>query len=140
MQHHVAVAVREHAALVRHAHAAEHDVVAVAEGVDVVTLADADVHVLDPRRSAPGRDLTVAGNAGSRPGALLRALRKDELEPRQVRRRGDLEIVVRSLDQQRAVALALHGRSEEHTSELQSLMRISYAVFCLKKKNHTSNH
>src|SRR3546814_15104003 len=29
------------------------------------------------------------------------------------------------------------GRSEEHTSELQSLMRISYAVFCLKKKNIT---
>src|SRR3546814_1580873 len=28
------------------------------------------------------------------------------------------------------------GRSEEHTSELQSLMRISYAVFCLKKKRH----
>src|SRR3546814_5829588 len=32
-------------------------------------------------------------------------------------------------------------RSEEHTSELQSLMRISYAVFCLKKKKtHTHNH
>src|SRR3546814_8682733 len=30
------------------------------------------------------------------------------------------------------------ARSEEHTSELQSLMRISYAVFCLKKKNKTS--
>src|SRR3546814_6083971 len=30
---------------------------------------------------------------------------------------------------------ALRERSEEHTSELQSLMRISYAVFCLKKKN-----
>src|SRR3546814_5513131 len=30
-------------------------------------------------------------------------------------------------------------RSEEHTSELQSLMRISYAVFCLKKKHKTSN-
>src|SRR3546814_1331047 len=30
------------------------------------------------------------------------------------------------------------GRSEEHTSELQSLMRISYAVFCLKKKKTTS--
>src|SRR3546814_4076778 len=29
------------------------------------------------------------------------------------------------------------ARSEEHTSELQSLMRISYAVFCLKKKNYT---
>src|SRR3546814_10874954 len=31
------------------------------------------------------------------------------------------------------------GRSEEHTSELQSLMRISYAVFCLKKKTTYSN-
>src|SRR3546814_6550778 len=30
-----------------------------------------------------------------------------------------------------------HARSEEHTSELQSLMRISYAVFCLKKKQNT---
>src|SRR3546814_1742206 len=30
------------------------------------------------------------------------------------------------------------GRSEEHTSELQSLMRISYAVFCLKKKTQTT--
>src|SRR3546814_8459342 len=35
----------------------------------------------------------------------------------------------------------LHGaeRSEEHTSELQSLMRISYAVFCLKKKKKTQD-
>src|SRR3546814_1358366 len=32
-----------------------------------------------------------------------------------------------------------NGRSEEHTSELQSLMRISYAVFCLKKKNNKNN-
>src|SRR3546814_7507579 len=31
-------------------------------------------------------------------------------------------------------------RSEEHTSELQSLMRISYAVFCLKKKNKEQRH
>src|SRR3546814_1745116 len=31
------------------------------------------------------------------------------------------------------------NRSEEHTSELQSLMRISYAVFCLKKKKHILN-
>src|SRR3546814_5482743 len=34
----------------------------------------------------------------------------------------------------RSVERAAIGRSEEHTSELQSLMRISYAVFCLKKK------
>src|SRR3546814_5116502 len=35
--------------------------------------------------------------------------------------------------------LALDQRSEEHTSELQSLMRISYAVFCLKKKKKITN-
>src|SRR3546814_4703589 len=44
-----------------------------------------------------------------------------------------------------ATAMGWQGRSEEHTSELQSLMRISYAVFCLKKKkknkqNNTRNH
>src|SRR3546814_9187883 len=39
---------------------------------------------------------------------------------------GDYELI--------ALPLALADRSEEHTSELQSLMRISYAVFCLKKK------
>src|SRR3546814_3582518 len=33
------------------------------------------------------------------------------------------------------MAMVFQDRSEEHTSELQSLMRISYAVFCLKKKN-----
>src|SRR3546814_9764361 len=45
------------------------------------------------------------------------------------------------------LALGLHAvgaerddRSEEHTSELQSLMRNSYAVFCLKKQKHTLNH
>src|SRR3546814_3501756 len=34
------------------------------------------------------------------------------------------------------ISAASESRSEEHTSELQSLMRISYAVFCLKKKKH----
>src|SRR3546814_4115999 len=44
---------------------------------------------------------------------------------------------------QRVMALPFDLRSEEHTSELQSLMRISYAVFCLKKKNnhnHSKTH
>src|SRR3546814_5262315 len=36
-----------------------------------------------------------------------------------------------------ATSLGRRRRSEEHTSELQSLMRISYAVFCLKKKKQT---
>src|SRR3546814_279115 len=40
----------------------------------------------------------------------------------------------------RAVLPARDHRSEEHTSELQSLMRISYAVFCLKKKKNTKNN
>src|SRR3546814_3453901 len=39
----------------------------------------------------------------------------------------------------RATASSRCLRSEEHTSELQSLMRISYAVFCLKKKKHKQN-
>src|SRR3546814_10744124 len=37
----------------------------------------------------------------------------------------------------RLLVETLNARSEEHTSELQSLMRISYAVFCLKKKNNS---
>src|SRR3546814_14174167 len=47
----------------------------------------------------------------------------------------DARVVVQVVEQveQRVV------RSEEHTSELQSLMRISYAVFCLKKKNNTKH-
>src|SRR3546814_5778623 len=39
----------------------------------------------------------------------------------------------------RAVRTGKLGRSEEHTSELQSLMRTSYAVFCLKKKKKNNN-
>src|SRR3546814_3354378 len=63
---------------------------------------------------------------------------------------GDCEPIVREASTEFKDALvALHSidqaRSEEHTSELQSLMRISYAVFCLKKKKQqnkipNSNH
>src|SRR3546814_6268661 len=49
--------------------------------------------------------------------------------------RGDQSLAPTRREQRRFVA----KRSEEHTSELQSLMRISYAVFCLKKKN-TQRH
>src|SRR3546814_8711434 len=42
-----------------------------------------------------------------------------------------------SADEKGRCARPVELRSEEHTSELQSLMRISYAVFCLKKKNYT---
>src|SRR3546814_1314608 len=46
----------------------------------------------------------------------------------------------RMIDRRGKVAERVEKRSEEHTSELQSLMRISYAVFCLKKKNTTNNY
>src|SRR3546814_10039001 len=59
---------------------------------------------------------------------------------------GNKTIVVDGISQggRQLSGLFIHERSEEHTSELQSLMRISYAVFCLKKQtthnneNHTS--
>src|SRR3546814_2090466 len=53
----------------------------------------------------------------------------------------DVEMVRRLVEQEDMRRVPRHrreeeARSEEHTSELQSLMRISYAVFCLKKKRH----
>src|SRR3546814_4709376 len=55
---------------------------------------------------------------------------------------GSLEIVsgrIANSEVSGALARVEARRSEEHTSELQSLMRISYAVFCLKKKNKYPN-
>src|SRR3546814_1066767 len=60
---------------------------------------------------------------------------------------GELEIAAEcaEIEAERPQRIDLDGgkadfnRSEEHTSELQSLMRISYAVFCLKKKKNTSS-
>src|SRR3546814_17675952 len=68
------------------------------------------------------RSLHVRTAADHLPGLAARALEQD--------RQG-------AADAPRLCALVM--RSEEHTSELQSLMRISYAVFCLKKKKKNSN-
>src|SRR3546814_2505508 len=51
---------------------------------------------------------------------------------------GSFHVAVQRADRLRRPGLYGH-RSEEHTSELQSLMRISYAVFCLKKKKKANN-
>src|SRR3546814_7100943 len=70
------------------------------------------------------RERRSRGDAGAAP--------RDRRHDRQRRRR------FRALRPAREQLSPLQGeqlRSEEHTSELQSLMRISYAVFCLKKKN-----
>src|SRR3546814_3094916 len=60
----------------------------------------------------------------------LRALRRDDRGSQGPRPSECLEAMPKRTD----------IRSEEHTSELQSLMRISYAVFCLEKKNNTIIH
>src|SRR3546814_1412211 len=52
---------------------------------------------------------------------------------------GDIVSQVGELLGQMSSAIVAAARSEEHTSELQSLMRISYAVFCLKKKTYIHN-
>src|SRR3546814_7516688 len=57
-------------------------------------------------------------------------------ERRGQRAAGGARRLVQHLQGALAEAALGHVRSEEHTSELQSLMRISYAVFCLKKKKH----
>src|SRR3546814_3201980 len=53
--------------------------------------------------------------------------------------RGIVDVGHRAASMARRREESASERSEEHTSELQSLMRISYAVFCLKKKKHAIN-
>src|SRR3546814_10908600 len=91
-----------------------------------------------------GRVERAAGVPEGRVGALGRLVVKDE-------EIADIDIFAQRLA---IVAVALgvaegagreqrhqpRDRSEEHTSELQSLMRISYAVFCLKKKKNTASN
>src|SRR3546814_2283009 len=79
----------------------------------------------------PGQHAAVAGLGA------LRELELDHLHLRVARVGGETFLA------EAAVLLAaaeVARRSEEHTSELQSLMRISYAVFCLKKKKNTQQH
>src|SRR3546814_2021883 len=58
---------------------------------------------------------------------------KESIVPHRSRTEPFDAVLVSALD---SAGLAVIIRSEEHTSELQSLMRISYAVFCLKKKKN----
>src|SRR3546814_9416485 len=68
----------------------------------------------------------VAAGEADRPGTLLRLGEGGDVEPRNGA--GGERIVLQEV--------AIVNRSEEHTSELQSLMRTSYAVLCLKKKKN----
>src|SRR3546814_3726138 len=70
----------------------------------------------------------------SPPGARRRDVEPPPAGRQDVMRKGGDSAMPRQVDKSPPVTKL---RSEEHTSELQSLMRISYAVFCLKKKNKT---
>src|SRR3546814_4317424 len=82
-----------------------------------------------PRRRCDGG---AEARRGGRKGETTVSARAERR--RSSRRRGRL-IPIRQ--RRRLLHLCNEFRSEEHTSELQSLMRISYAVFCLKKKKET---
>src|SRR3546814_3203795 len=75
--------------------------------------------VTSPSLAISARNLTLTLGTGAAPVEVLRGIDLDVSEG---------EVVA---------LLGPSGRSEEHTSELQSLMRISYAVFCLKTKKPT---
>src|SRR3546814_2161259 len=83
---------------------------------------------VDQQLDEVGRDFGGVGG-----GRLLRRLRQFD-------RRFPCAGERPNIDEARAGAAKGLRRSEEHTSELQSLMRISYAVFCLKKKTRTTNN
>src|SRR3546814_1787658 len=69
--------------------------------------------------------------------ALARDVRRERHSPRPLKQDFDGFLTLKT-QCKRAIRMTFLSdcRSEEHTSELQSLMRISYAVFCLKKKNN----
>src|SRR3546814_5116439 len=78
-------------------------------------------------QSQARRDDTAAGTIDQRP-----TVRREDT--------GNNVLPLPMREGQEPLPDARRKRSEEHTSELQSLMRSSYAVFCLKKKNQTSNN
>src|SRR3546814_3414035 len=80
-----------------------------------------------PRRRRRARSPSVHGRPSARPSCWPAPAH------RSVPRKGRRKDLPTYFDDRR-------GRSEEHTSELQSLMRISYAVFCLKKNKYQHRH
>src|SRR3546814_10010197 len=81
---------------------------------------------------APGhRDLHILRKGAGRRAAALQSANTVGIIPAHPDAGGDAAGKAKE-----PAVLVAACRSEEHTSELQSLMRISYAVFCLKKKKH----
>src|SRR3546814_9162935 len=84
-------------------------------------------------------DVGISANASARfqPRLFTKLLGTNEHQPRPV---NDARAVAAVMNVTQLLDFGVAIRSEEHTSELQSLMRISYAVFCLKKKNQKTPH
>src|SRR3546814_7368062 len=95
-------------------------------------------------RSASWRDVPICDGGGGNRGLPEAGMEQHRADGQDAADPDDRALVADIDDQGRRDERRSDARSEEHTSELQSLMRISYAVFCLKKKktnitNKTNN-
>src|SRR3546814_7427804 len=100
----------------------------------------AEQRLVPQRPGLPGRGAAAVGRRSTEIGGLHEDHRLPRPGPLLLERGQDLGVVEAPSEGREGIVAeqaAAHGRSEEHTSELQSLMRISYAVFCLKKKKNT---
>src|SRR3546814_8678938 len=93
-------------------------------------LRDIGMAALAERQHRPRRRLAILHRRGRAQRAVVERRRRASRKARILHR-------ARSTPEERRIPR--RGRSEEHTSELQSLMRTSYAVFCLKQKNTNKN-
>src|SRR3546814_6519159 len=115
-------------------------IIDIGEGIKRAGLSPFHMHHALRRSKAPQRGGALRDVIGQR--RLIHAPQRGEwLVFTPADRHGDLVPVQRRTEPGSKIVRqeGLVARSEEHTSELQSLMRISYAVFCLKKKTKTEN-
>src|SRR3546814_105279 len=112
-----------------------------AEWVDLAGVAHATARMLEPLADERGVGMRIDGRNGPRARCDRRAVQQILINVvgnaiKFGPENGEVVVGFRDGEQ---VEIRVR-RSEEHTSELQSLMRISYAVFCLKKKNKKNTH
>src|SRR3546814_1227524 len=103
------------------------DGLAIEEEQDLVYREPADTSGAPDDPASNAADAEIAGVAGI------------DADPVLLFRYSALTMNSHRIHYDRRYAMAEEGRSEEHTSELQSLMRISYAVFCLNNNNTTQH-
>src|SRR3546814_7692495 len=97
----------------------------VGDGLGRTGKASAELHTSRAHFQIARDQFAAPDSAGDKDEVVGGKLRQDLLRQNRRRHRADMATRFHALD---------HQRSEEHTSDLQSLMRTSYAVFCLKKK------